>query len=208
MGANNIIESISDGNRNAVLLSDIPQSAAHFNQIRTHLHLSTDTPIELHTWNRRFEQWFAWLGTALKKDSHISKHYQYSTTDMMAPSQIDLIRFVDNVRKRNDPACNHCKSGKGRSATGMVAYVLYAYHIGKKVNLDGTLYTEPAIDAHTIVDSAVSFVTKKRSIVDLNPAQLQAAFIFNTNLKQAVSFDALLAEHATAIAQRNAEFSK
>lgn len=207
VGPNNTILSMTDGKPTALILGDIPQSADHFRQVRATLNLATDAPLELNTWNRRFEQNFAWLGTAVKNDGHISKHYQYSTTDMMPPSQVDLIRFVNNTRNRTTHSYNHCKSGIGRSATGEIAYLLYVYSIAEKVNPDGSLYTNQ-LDPKTVVNAVTAYTTQQRPVVALKQGQADAAVTFYEHLQEAQSFDTLYALHAEEISARDAEFSE
>lgn len=208
VGPENSILCLHDGKEAPIYLSNIPQSQDHFAQLRRAANLNPDSRIALHTLNRGFEQKFVWLGTLVANDQHITQ-YQYSTTDFTTPSLIDLIRGVYNLDMRDENkeevACVHCKAGKGRSATLVIAYGLYVYHIAIKMTPEGEI-VDAAKDPQTVVKSMINYVKTQRSVIDINAPSQDMLTLFYTELTKAGNLDQLRAQYKEAINARDNEF--
>lgn len=217
IGPEHAILLIADGLFAPLYLGRIPETLTDFINLRMAAGTLDNTAlIGLHTLNRWFEQWFANLPNNIEKDGNITQ-YNYSTTDYTAPSLIDLIRGVYNLKMRDQRgekiAYVHCKAGRGRSAALVVAYLLYLYSIAEKVNPNHKPYTHeqlytffPTDDA--LVDALEAYVKRQRAVIRLHDAQKKVVKQFYSELKKYGSFDALYAQYADAIQKRDAEFKK
>lgn len=202
------IEKVIDSRIAPIYLGNIPQSQGHCARLRTSAKLAPTDTISFHTMNRQFEQFFVGLGTTIAEDAAITQ-YNYSTTDFTSPSLVDLIRGVDNLARRDEQreklAYVHCKAGKGRSATLVVAYLIYLFSIADIVRADGSNYTD-GLDQETIIEMLIAYAKKMRSVVSINPKQRVMLSRFYTELKAARSFEQLYKSYEQAIQLRNAEF--
>jgi hypothetical protein len=215
IGPENTILLIADGLRAPIYLGRIIESPDDLINLRLVAGFSNNNQlIAIHTLNRWFEQWFADLPNTIEKDGNVVQ-YQYSTTDFTPPSLIDLIRGVYNLKERDRRdeklAYVHCKAGRARSATLIVAYLLYVYTIAQKTNLKHEPYSLeklaeifPTDDA--LIEALIAYVKKQRSVIGLHEAQKKVIKKFYTELKKYGSFDALYEHYADAIHERDAEF--
>ncbi len=201
---------IADGKMAPLYLGNIPQSPDHFIDLRQAAGFyDNNALIALHTLNRDFEQWLVSLNKSITKDDNIIQ-YHYSTTDFTAPSRIDLIRGIYNLKERDNRgekiAYVHCKAGKGRSATLIVAYLLYVYVIADKVNPNGSPYTGKDLTPDELIDAMICYLKTQRYLVNINKNQRSALVELYAELIKYGSFDAVYAHYQERIKKRNAEF--
>lgn len=114
------ITAIDDGKNIAILLSGIPYQEEHLDGI-TEMIASKEFIIA--SFNLDFERrWSNWQWLRQKRPN--LSVWLYPTVDYTAPSHLDLIRFVIDLYGRPIPVLAQCKAGKGRSATGIGAYLM------------------------------------------------------------------------------------
>lgn len=205
--ADDEIIALYDNKKAQLYLGNFPRSAEHFKKIRQHANLSDDALIGLHTLNRKFEQKYVWLKTSIQTDGHV-KQYQYPTTDFTAPTQVDLIRAAFNLYNRDTAeekaVLVHCKAGKGRSGTVIIAYYIHTYHTGTKQYADGTPYTKQ-LENSEIIEKLIRYGQKKRPLIKINANQKPALTAFFTNLQKAGHLQTLYIQNQKAIIEREAQ---
>lgn len=214
IGPKNTILLIADGLHAPLYLGKIPESADYFINLRVAAGFSDNNAlIALHTLNRWFEQRLVNLQHSIEKDEHVIQ-YNYSTTDFSAPSLIDLIRGVYNLKERDHRdekiALVHCKAGRGRSAALVIAYLLYVYSIAEKVNLKNKPYTQEEL-AHmfhsdqVLIDALEAYVKHQRPVIGLHGIQKNALIQFCHELKKYGNFENLYEHYADTIHTRDVE---
>jgi Dual specificity phosphatase, catalytic domain len=202
--ADDSISAIYDANEVLLNLGNMPRSENHFKQLRKMYGLPEDALIGMHTLNRFFERKYVWLKTSIEKDGNV-RQYKYSTIDFTPPSQIDLIRAVYNIdarhREKEDVVLVHCKAGKGRSGTVVIAYYIHVYHGAQKMYVDGTPYTKQLSNAQ-VIDALIKYGQLKRPLVKINDNQKPALFTFYAELQKSGDLKTLYAQNQQEIHQR------
>lgn len=186
------IQAISDGKKTPVFLSSIPTDTRHIEKVKASKNLNRDgKKIALLTFNEPWERNTSGLSALLKSNQEIYQ-YRYSTPDYSAPSLIDLIRIVRHLENRdteNYQACVvHCKAGRGRSATGVGAYL--AHVIYKQTKKAPT------------ADEIEAYLITRRPQVKLASYQKNALSTFINKLDDAGGFENLYEKHTKSITQR------
>lgn len=190
------IVALHDGKKVPLMLASIPMSTDDFNRLRKDLGLNIDAHLNIFSLNQKWERKWSGLKKAIKKDANAYLH-KYPTIDFTAPTLIDIIRIVRDILNRDNTEAAvvvvHCKSGRGRSATAMAAYLeVVLFQAGFDLSID-------QIEAYMIA---------RRQQVKLN-AKHRAAFAqFKNELREAGSFDALLHKYADEIKARDVEVKK
>lgn len=97
------------------------------------------------------------------------------TPDFLPVSQQKIHQAVEIIHEciqRGGKIYIHCKAGRGRSATAVVCYLL---KYGMQINGEMKFFDDPV--------HAISYVKTKRSVISLNPKQMQAIVQFHADLK-------------------------
>lgn len=182
-GPNGAILAFNDGKKTPLVLGSIPRNAGHIERIKTKFNLSADAIIDVHTLNRDFERRWSGLTDLLQKNKYL-RLFKYPTTDFSAPSFIDLVRIVQDIRERDTRDSNvtyvHCKAGRGRSAVALATYMLSDLN-DKQIEATGQQIED--------------YLRLHRSQVKFNAAHKAAFDDFEQKLKAAGSFKALYAIH-------------
>ncbi len=191
----NII-ALNDGKRVPIVLGSIPRSTDNIKELRKKYNLSEDALIFIFTLNRKFERDFTGLSDIVKKATN-NTLLKYPTTDFSAPTLIDLLRIVRDLKNRDDQqeelVLVHCKSGRGRSSTGVAAYLLCVLH-------DAGIKTD-----HNQIEQ---YLKSQRPQVSLNDSHKKALTELQLKLKKAGSFDTLYKHYEKAIQKRDKEVKK
>jgi len=117
---NGKVVAIDDGSQVAIVLGGIPYEEQHLDIIAS---LIKSEVFGISSFNLDFERrWSNWQWLREKRPNLSVR--LYPTVDYTAPSHIDLIRFVIDLYERSVPVLAQCKAGKGRSATGIGAYLM------------------------------------------------------------------------------------
>lgn len=184
---------INDGKQLPLMLGCIPKKQEHIDQLKKQCALSRDTIIDVHTFNRTYERNFAGESGLVSTDTTIN-FFEYPTTDMRAPSIVDLVRVVHNLENRTAPTYVHCWAGKGRSAVAVAAYLTHICH------KQGIKDITPAC--------VEEYLRTKRPQIHLYSGQKKALADFTTALEKAGNFEQLYASHADLIEQREKSLIK
>jgi rhodanese/phosphatase family protein len=204
------IISIYDGKKAPLFLGNIPRSSDHFKKLRKECGLEENALIGLHTLNRKFERKYVWLKDSAQNDGHVKRYY-YDTTDCTAPSQIDIIRCVFDLTNRDEHGelvvLLHCKAGKGRSGTVMIAYYIPLWSIAEKVYANGTPYTKTFSNSQ-IIDAFISYGQKNRTVLKINSNQRPSLDTFLTSIQAAGNIQTLYTQNIEAISKRETELKK
>ena len=188
----NIIK-INDGKKTPLILGSIPRNQNDIDKLKSSYNLSKQDEISIFTLNRQFECDWSGLSKLSMQDKTLN-FSRYPTTDYSAPLFIDLIRAVRDLENRDD--CNHglayvhCKAGRGRSATGVAAYLINVLH---KVNIN----TSPK--------QIEAYLQLHRPQVRLNDDHNAALINFELALKKAGSFEELYTLNKNATEKRDEE---
>lgn len=212
IGPQNNILLIADGLHAPLYLGKIPESIDYFINLRMAAGFRDNHgQIALHTLNRAFEQRFVHLQEMIEEDGEVTQ-YNYSTTDFTAPSLIDLIRGVYNLKARDRRgekiALVHCKAGRGRSAALVIAYLLYVYSTAEKVNLKNVPYTPKELvhmfpSDETLIEALEAYVKQQRSVIGLHAIQRDALIQFYRELKKYGTFENLYEHYSDEIHDRD-----
>jgi hypothetical protein len=181
---------INDGKKTPLLLGTIPRKKKHIKTLRSLFHLNTSNGIGIFAFNRPFECKWAGLCKLAKKDRTLTV-FKYPTIDYTPPTFIDLIRTVRDLENRDTHPAKlayvHCKGGKGRSATGVAAYLLHTLH---KAGIEVTL------------EQIQQYLKARRPQVDIIKRGRPVLSQFATELKQAGTFENLYAKYKNEVDQR------
>ncbi len=187
------LKAINDGKKVPLMLASIPLSTDDFDRLRNDLNLSKMGRIAVFSLNQKWERKWSGLKKAIKKDKYATL-YKYPTIDFTAPTLIDTIRIVRDMLNRDglntDVVVVHCKSGRGRSATAMAAYL-------------DTILFEVGLDAS--IDQIEAYMIVRRKQVKLNAKHRLVLQEFKRELRDAGSFDVLLKKKHHAIKVREKE---
>ncbi len=190
---NGNLKAINDGKKVPLMLASIPMSTDDFDRLRKDLNLSKKGRVSIFSLNQKWERKWSGLKKAIQKDKYAILH-KYPTIDFTAPTLIDTIRIVRDMLNRDnmhtDVVVVHCKSGRGRSATAMAAYL-------------DTILFEVGLDA--TIDQIEAYMIARREQVKLNAKHRKAVQEFKIELRKAGSFDVLLHQYRGEIEQRDAE---
>jgi protein-tyrosine phosphatase len=190
---NNKLISIHDGKKSPLYLGSIPRYKQHIDEIRKHANLGSKDSIGLYTLNRDFERNWAGL-TALEKTESIISH-KYPTTDYSAPSFVDLLRAVRDLKNPNETIKAryvHCKAGRGRSAAIINAYLMNVAH---------------ELKSEVTSQQVEEYLKMCRNRVSINDEQHTLLARFSQELKAAGNFDLLSAQYKSEIETRDRELS-
>jgi protein-tyrosine phosphatase len=114
------ILAINDGNNIPMLLGGIPYLQEHFEELKSQ---SGSSSVTIYSFNldfeRRWSNWY-WL---INQTANLSI-VLFPTVDFSAPSLTDLVRLIKGLHERKEPILVQCKRGRGRSATGITAYLM------------------------------------------------------------------------------------
>lgn len=192
------IVTIHDGKQTPLVLGSIPTKQQHLDRLKSMSQSNNDSKnkIGIFSLNKCWECQTSGLFRLIKSNPEIN-HYRYPTTDMHAPSFIDIVRAVHDLENRDNSeqqiSLVHCKAGRGRSATIACAYVMHIMH---KAHL------------HTTPDEIEVYLCKHRPQVHLESAQKETLLHFWSELQTAGNFDNLYTKYMPKIKQRAQEVEK
>lgn len=189
---NGAIIKLNDGENTPIVLGTIPYNHRHMTILRKQFKLLSEDNIDLYVLTRQFECNWAGLSWLIKNDKKINVLH-YPTTDFTAPSFIDLLRAVRDLKNRDaivgqKLAYVHCKAGRGRSAVVVAAYILYLFN---RVNVDVS------------IDQIEFFLQTRRPQVKFNNVHKTALTNFQNSLKKAGNFEQLYELHKDKVEQRD-----
>ncbi len=188
---------IHDGYQTPLMLGSIPTKKEHIDRLKSasQSNFTSNQKVGIFSLNKFWECKTSGLFKLVQNGKDID-HYRYSTIDMQAPSLIDIIRAVHDLKNRDtfghSVSLIHCKAGRGRSATIAGAYLMEIMHTAG-------LKTTP--------DEIENYLCSHRAQVGLNSLQKKALNDFWQALKQAGSFDILYKQHESEILKRNQEMN-
>lgn len=192
---NGNITSIQDGKRTPLVLSSIPSQLKHIQQLKT-TYKSNNYAFGIYTLNEPWECYSAGLTQLLRQDLSLQQ-FQYPTTDMTAPKQIDLLRAVYDLEHRDQynhsASVVHCKAGRGRSATVVAAYLM---HIAYQNNYNIS------------IEQVIAYLKKCRPQVALGSIQKQAIQVFAKKLHETQGLENLYHLNKAKVIKREEEIQE
>lgn len=127
------------------------------------LNINFNTPYELQKTG---------LCKTAQDDGAVTVHF-YKTQDTYASSQDRLLEIIDKIKIRGKDVITYvnCKAGKGRSATGVAAYLFDLFERAELRDQHGKVIVKSDFEVSIIFEAINNFLKSKRSVVNINLKQ-------------------------------------